>query len=69
VAICTTHTNVTSFSDQREYLEVGARVGYNVLKDADVYVGLRRIEAKYDGFSGWFEFDSGFNAGFELRFK
>jgi hypothetical protein len=44
------------------------RVGYSVLRDGDVYLGLRRIQAEYKG-SGRFTFDSGLHAGFELRFK
>ena len=59
--------DVTSFGDQTEYYEVGARLGYSVLRDGDVYLGLRRIEAKYKGF-GRFTFDSGLHAGFEIRF-
>ena len=60
--------DVTSFGDQTEYYEVGARFGYSVLRDGDIYLGLRRIQAKYDGF-GKFTFDSGLHAGFEIRFK
>ncbi len=60
--------DVTSFGDQREYYEIGARFGYNVIKDGDVYLGLRRIETKYDGLSGRYTFDSGLHAGFEFRF-
>lgn len=59
--------DVTSFGDQTEYYEIGVRVGYSVLRAADVYLGLRRIEADYKG-SGGFTFDSGLHAGFELRF-
>lgn len=60
--------DVTSFGDQSEYYEVGVRVGYSVLRDGDVYLGLRRIQAKYKGF-GRFTFDSDLHAGFEIRFE
>jgi hypothetical protein len=60
--------DITSFRDQSEYFELGVRVGYSVLRDGDVYLGLRRIQAKYDGF-GRFTFDSGLHVGFELRFQ
>ena len=60
--------DVTSFGDQTEYYELGVRVGYSVLRAGDVYLGLRRIEADYNG-AGGFTFDSGLHAGFELRFK
>lgn len=60
--------DITSFGDQSEYYELGVRVGYSVLRDGDVYLGLRRIQAKYDGLSR-FTFDSGLHAGFEIRFQ
>ena len=60
--------DVTSFGDQSEFYELGVRLGYSVLRDGDVYLGLRRIQAKYDGL-GRFTFDSGLHAGFELRFN
>ena len=60
--------DVTSFGDQTEYYEIGVRVGYSVLRAGDVYLGLRRIEAEYDG-PGGFTFDSGLHAGFEFRFR
>lgn len=60
--------DVTSFGDQTEYYELGARLGYSVLRDGDVYLGLRRIEAEYKGF-GSFKLDSGLHVGLELRFE
>ena len=60
--------DITSFGDQSEYYEVGVRAGYSVLRDGDVYLGLRRIEAKYDG-AGRFTLDSGLHVGFEIRFQ
>ena len=60
--------DVTSFGDQTEYVELGVRAGYSILRDGDVYLGLRRIRAEYDGFAGY-TFDSGLHAGFEIRFQ
>lgn len=60
--------DITSFGDQREYFEVGARVGYSVLRDGDVYLGLRRIQVKYDA-TGRITLDSGLHVGFEIRFQ
>ncbi|MBT8097036.1 MAG: hypothetical protein HKN35_09775 [Woeseia sp.] len=60
--------DVTSFGDQTEYYEIGARAGYSVIRDGDIYLGLRRIEAEYKGFGGY-KLDSGLHVGFEFRFK
>jgi hypothetical protein len=60
--------DVTSFGDQSEYYELGVRLGYSVLRDGDVYLGLRRIQSEYKGF-GRFTLDSGLHVGLELRFQ
>jgi len=60
--------DVSSFGDQTEYYEVGVRAGYSVIRDGDVYLGLRRIQAEYKNVGG-FKFDSGLHIGFELRFE
>ena len=60
--------DVSSFGDQTEYYEVGIRAGYSVIRDGDVYLGLRRIEAEYKG-RGGYKLDSGLHIGFEFRFK
>ena len=60
--------DVTSFGDQSEYYEAGLRLGFSILRDGDVYLGLRRVQAKYKGF-GRFTFDSDVHAGIELRFE
>ncbi len=59
--------DVVSFGDVQEYYEVGARVGYNVVRDADIYLGARSTKADYGG-PGRFSFDSGLHIGFEIRF-
>jgi hypothetical protein len=60
--------DVTSSGDQREYYEVGLRAGYSVIRDGDVYIGVRRIQSKYKR-AGGYKFDSGLHIGFEFRFK
>ncbi len=60
--------DVSSFGDQSEYYEIGARAGYSVIRDGDVYLGVRRIQAKYKSIGG-FKLDSGLHVGFEFRFK
>ena len=59
--------DVVSFGDQSEYYEISLRAGYNVIRDADVYIGIREIKAEYDG-AGRFEFDSSVHLGLEFRF-
>ncbi len=59
--------DVVSFGDVVEYYDVGARIGYNVVRDADVYLGVRSTKADYGG-PGRFSFDSGLHIGFEIRF-
>jgi hypothetical protein len=60
--------DVTSFGDQDEFYEVGVRFGYSVLRDGDVYLGLRRIRAEYNDVVNY-TFDSGLHVGLELRFN
>ncbi len=59
--------DVVSFGDVREYYDVGARVGYNVVRDADIYLGVRTTKADYGG-PGRYSFDTGLHIGFEIRF-
>jgi len=58
---------VVSFGDIDQYYEIGARVGYNVIRDADVYVGVRSTKVDFDG-AGDLSFDSGLHLGFQFRF-
>ncbi len=59
---------ITSFGDMTDYYEVGVRAGYSILRDGDVYLGLRRVQAEYDGLTR-FKLDSGLHVGFEIRFQ
>lgn len=58
--------DVVSFGDVSEYYEVGARIGYNVIRDADVYLGVRSVKTDYE--LGDLSFDSGLHVGFQFRF-
>ena len=42
-------------------------MGYNILRDADIYLGLRYVEGQYDR-QRKAEFDSGVILGVALRF-
>ncbi|MDJ0699278.1 MAG: YfaZ family outer membrane protein [Woeseiaceae bacterium] len=59
--------DVVTFSDLSEFYEVGVRVGYNVLRDGDVFLGVRTVRAEF-GDAGRLSLDSGLHIGFELRF-
>ncbi|MEM9057945.1 MAG: YfaZ family outer membrane protein [Pseudomonadota bacterium] len=59
--------DVLGFGDLGQYTEVSAWAAYNVLRDADLYVGLRNIKADFDE-RGEVTVDTGLHAGFRLRF-
>ncbi len=59
--------DVVAFSDLGEFWELGARVGYNVMRDGDVFIGVRTVNATFDG-QGNLKLDSGLHVGFEFRF-
>ncbi|MDM4771726.1 YfaZ family outer membrane protein [Solimonas sp. SE-A11] len=59
--------DVTTFGDTDKYYDVGLSLGYEVIKDASVYVGWRKVVAKLDG-GGEIEADDGFNIGLRLNF-
>ena len=59
--------DVLSFGDGDRFHEVEARIGYNVLREADVYIGLRNISANFDN-GAELTVDTGLIAGIQLRF-
>ena len=59
--------DVVAFGDVSQYLEVSARVRYNILRDADLYIGLRNNNVEFDG-GGSFSIDTGFHVGIKIRF-
>jgi hypothetical protein len=58
---------VLSFSDVEEYWEASAWGAYNVLRTAQVYLGLRTIKADFED-SPKVTFDTGLHVGIRLRF-
>ncbi len=59
--------DITSFMDSNEYQEVGVRLDYQVLPQAFVYVGHRRVTADL-GFSRDWELDDEVHVGFKMMF-
>ena len=59
--------DVLSFGDADQYREVGLRIGYNFLRDADVYLGYRNVKGKFDDFPD-VTFDTGLHLGVRLSF-
>ncbi|MEM1261607.1 MAG: YfaZ family outer membrane protein [Pseudomonadota bacterium] len=59
--------DVLGFGDLEEFVELGARVSYNVLRDADVYLGARYIRVDSDP-GGEFTLDNGLIVGVQFRF-
>ena len=59
--------DVLAFSGASGYQEVEARISYNVLRQADVYLGLRYSEADFDD-RGEDLIDNGLHVGIQLRF-
>lgn len=63
--------DVLAFGDGKQYREVEARIGYNVLREADVFLGVRYSNAEFD-LSGLgtpdITMDNGLHVGIQLRF-
>lgn len=59
--------DVLSFGDGDRYQEIEARIGYNVLREADIYLGVRYSNIEFDPF-GDVTMDNGLHAGIQLRF-
>ena len=59
--------DVLAFGDLEEVLEVEARISYNVLRDADLYLGARYIRAEADN-GPEVTLDNGLMVGVQLRF-
>ncbi|HSW12694.1 MAG TPA: YfaZ family outer membrane protein [Solimonas sp.] len=58
---------ITSFGDIENYYDIGASVGYEVIKDASVYIGWRQVQADVDP-NGEIEADDALHAGLRLNF-
>jgi len=59
--------SILSMGDLDKYQDYSFRVGYNVMREADIYLGWRFVEGKFDN-STKAEFDDGFNIGINIRF-
>jgi len=59
--------SVLSIGDMDRYEEYTIRVGYNVMRTADIYIGARYVKGEYDDASDA-RYDTGMNIGVALRF-
>ncbi len=63
--------DVLAFQDGKQYREIEARIGYNVLREADIFLGVRYSNAEFDlDFLGTPDvtMDNGLHLGIQLRF-
>jgi hypothetical protein len=59
--------SVLSFGDSDSFYEIGGRVGYEVIRDADLYLGWRRMKSDFDE-DGDVMVDNGFHIGIRATF-
>ena len=59
--------DVLSIGDMEKYGELGLRVGYNLMREADVFVGARYVRGEYKKAPDA-RFDTGMHVGISLRF-
>ncbi len=59
--------DVLAFGDLKEYADVWLYGSYSVLRNGDVYVGVRSLKADFKAI-GDFNFDTGLHVGFTLKF-
>lgn len=59
--------DILAGGDAEEYVDSSIRLGYSVTRRAEIYVGARYLRADYDQRPS-VNFDTGMNAGFNLRF-
>lgn len=59
--------SVLSVGELDGYQDLDVRIGYNILREADIYLGLRYVEGKFD-VRPKAKFDSGLHLGVALRF-
>ena len=60
--------NILSLGDVKQYQEYTIRVSYNVLRQADLYVGARYVRGDYKKSVPDAYYDTGMNIGMTLRF-
>lgn len=59
--------DVLATGDAESYREIGLQVAYNVLREADVYLGIRNVKGEFDT-GAEATIDSGLHIGFRLEF-
>ncbi len=59
--------NVLTDSDLEKYQDYTARIGYQFMRDAEVYLGVRYIKGDFDGAPN-VVFDDGMHIGFSINF-
>jgi hypothetical protein len=59
--------SILTLSDLDKYQDYSFRVGYNIMREADLYLGWRYVEGRFENGSE-VKFDDGFNLGFNIRF-
>lgn len=60
--------NASTFGDFDKLTDIGVSVGYEVLKDAELYIGYRWIKTSVEHFSGTIDVEDGANIGIRLTF-
>lgn len=58
--------DIVALGGLTRFLEYGVRASYQVLRNADVYVGFRQLKGDYG--SGYHNYDTGIHVGLQLRF-
>ncbi|MEO1576397.1 MAG: YfaZ family outer membrane protein [Pseudomonadota bacterium] len=59
--------DVLAFGDSKDVLDISVHASYSILRDGDLYVGLRNVKSEFDG-GGTRTFDTGLHVGFRLNF-
>ena len=59
--------DVLSLGDAKKYEEYAVRIGYNLMREADIYIGARYVKGEYKK-SADARFDTGMHIGITLRF-
>lgn len=59
--------DVVAFGDSTGYLEASLGLTYDVLREADIYIGARYVRAKFENQAD-FTLDSGLHVGVRLKF-
>ena len=59
--------SILTLGDMDKYQEYTLKVSYNVLRQADIYIGARYVRGDYDKGAPDARFDTGMNIGMSLR--